>query len=414
MHKIGLAKERFATSKNSTLPLPYSSVSREPARLSALRLQTMPGQSKVDSTRSIVNLVAFLLVLNMTSNWLRWSWLRQALLLSLLPLTLVLLLSRTGGTLIKPTNTSTKDQQDEANIQGSVIVPAYHEALNMRPLVEQVFAALAKHGDMAKTTEIIIVDDNSRDGTVEAIESLKQEGYNVRVIVRTNENGLSSAVLRGFTEARGQNWVVMDADLQHPPSVVPEMLKALSTKPFALGTRYATGVQVDKDWGKIRRIISWGARSLARPLTSASDPMTGFFGLRKDLVCLVLFNTSISTFGLRRANSCVLVPHGQAYQPNWIQDRTGTPAQDFGTSVSDNRRSFQFLQTCAWRIQIIVQGHGSIRVSSSESVFVAASHLVADIRGSVTCCWHRFCLVPWEIRTGCIHRKSYRDNAQDA
>lgn len=54
--------------------------------------------------------------------------------------------------------------------------------------------------------------------------------------------------------------------------------------PFALGTRYGEGVSMSRDWPLYRRIISWGARSLARPLTSASDPMSGFFGIKKDYV----------------------------------------------------------------------------------------------------------------------------------
>lgn len=62
--------------------------------------------------------------------------------------------------------------------------------------------------------EVIIVDDNSRDGSVENVQSLQQEGYNVRIIVRTSERGLSSAVVRGFQEAIGDNMLCMDADLQ--------------------------------------------------------------------------------------------------------------------------------------------------------------------------------------------------------
>ena len=98
----------------------------------------------------------------------------------------------------------------------------------------------------------------------------------------------------------------MDADLQHPPESVPDFLEALDDpslsidptskevitktiaeemKPkFALGTRYAKGYEMDKDWPFYRRVISWGARLLSRPLTNAQDPMGGFFALRKDLV----------------------------------------------------------------------------------------------------------------------------------
>ncbi|KAI0071601.1 hypothetical protein K474DRAFT_1668834 [Panus rudis PR-1116 ss-1] len=167
----------------------------------------------------------------------------------------------------------------------SVIVPAYKENANLRPLVTRIFNALRRVDSPipAEQVEIIVVDDNSRDGSVETVQKLQQEGYNVRIIVRTTERGLSSAVVRGFQEAMGDNMLCMDADLQHPPEYVPTMLAALSpSHTFVLGTRYGKGVEMDKDWPVHRRIISAGARVLALPLTTASDPMTGFFGIRKE------------------------------------------------------------------------------------------------------------------------------------
>jgi dolichol-phosphate mannosyltransferase len=75
---------------------------------------------------------------------------------------------------------------------------------------------------------------------------------------------------------------------QHPPEYVPAMLASLSpTHTFVLGTRYGKGVEMDKDWPLYRRIISSGARVLALPLTTASDPMSGFFGIRKESVSIV-------------------------------------------------------------------------------------------------------------------------------
>lgn len=164
-------------------------------------------------------------------------------------------------------------------IENSVIVPAYHEKLNIRPLTTRLFSALGNE-DSVKT-ELIFVDDNSQDGSVEEVDILKKEGYNVNIIVRTDQRGLSSAVLKGFDEAKGEYLICMDADLQHPPENVPQLLKLLRSHPFVLGTRYAPGVGIDKDWPLYRRIISSGARAMAKPLTTASDPMSGFFGLQK-------------------------------------------------------------------------------------------------------------------------------------
>ncbi|KAH3676041.1 hypothetical protein WICMUC_002337 [Wickerhamomyces mucosus] len=164
-------------------------------------------------------------------------------------------------------------------IENSIIVPAYHEKLNIRPLTTRVFAALGNED--SKKTEIIFVDDNSKDGSVEEVQTLQKEGYNVSIIVRTAERGLSSAVLRGFVESNGEYLVCMDADLQHPPESIPDFLKTLRNHPFVIGTRYAAGVGIDKDWPLYRRVISGGARLLALPLTSVSDPMSGYFGLHK-------------------------------------------------------------------------------------------------------------------------------------
>ncbi len=101
-------------------------------------------------------------------------------------------------------------------IHYSVIVPAFRENGNIRPLVTRIFAALGRVDSPvpAEQVEIIIVDDNSRDGSVESVQELQREGYNVRIVVRTTERGLSSAVVRGFQEAIGDNMLCMDADLQ--------------------------------------------------------------------------------------------------------------------------------------------------------------------------------------------------------
>ena len=154
----------------------------------------------------------------------------------------------------------------------------------------RLFKALP--AEQARQTEILIIDDNSGDNTSEEIDKLKEQGYNVHLHVRTLERGLSSAVLHGFTMAHGTKLLVMDADMQHPPETVPALLDALGNGGdvqadgplFALGTRYGKGVEMDKDWPIYRRIISWGARMLSRPLTNAEDPMGGFFALKKELV----------------------------------------------------------------------------------------------------------------------------------
>lgn len=177
-----------------------------------------------------------------------------------------------------------------AGVVYSIVVPAYKEVDNVQPLIRQVFDALKKK-DLYERTEMIIVDDNSRDGTEEKVKEMAQSGYPVQIIVRTTERGLSSAVLRGFREARGRVLCCMDADLQHPPESVPALLLAIDSSAapaptatvFAIGTRYGAGASgaIDPNWPLYRRIISNGARLLARPLTALSDPMTGFFVINR-------------------------------------------------------------------------------------------------------------------------------------
>jgi len=117
---------------------------------------------------------------------------------------------------IRTRATATLNKTADAEITHSIIVPAYKEKLNLRPLTTRLFAAFADSESPipAENVELIIVDDNSRDGSVEEVEALHNEGYNVRIIVRTNERGLSSAVVRGFKEAKGDAMICMDADLQ--------------------------------------------------------------------------------------------------------------------------------------------------------------------------------------------------------
>ena len=169
----------------------------------------------------------------------------------------------------------------------SIVVPAYKECGNLKPLTERVSAAMEKAGLPKGSFEIVIVDDNSRDGSVEAVAELKKRGFAVEILVRTTERGLSSAVIHGIRNSSGAKIMVMDADLQHPPESVPLLFRAFERKngrvEFVLGTRYGAGVSIDKDWPVHRRIISWGARILARPLTPLSDPMSGFFALRRDV-----------------------------------------------------------------------------------------------------------------------------------
>jgi len=162
--------------------------------------------------------------------------------------------------------------------QVSLIIPTINEALNLPELLRQIDAAL-----VGRPYEAMVIDDGSTDDTPAVCEKLKQT-YPVQLIVRNPpKDGLSGAVLHGFTLAQGEYLVVMDADLQHPPAKIPELIKVLeSGADFALGSRYMPGGSTGQKWGLFRQVNSRVATLLARPFAGQiSDPMSGFFALKR-------------------------------------------------------------------------------------------------------------------------------------
>ncbi|ALU12083.1 dolichol monophosphate mannose synthase [Ignicoccus islandicus DSM 13165] len=171
----------------------------------------------------------------------------------------------------------------------SIVIPTYNEKENVEVLLEKLKDILEKENI---DYEIIIVDDNSPDGTAEAARRRARElgiEDKVKVIVRKNERGLSSAVLRGFEKAEGDVIVVMDADLQHPPEVVPKLVRKIVEEncDIVVATRYSKEGGI-KEWSPIRKIISKGASILSWILLpksrGLSDPMSGFFAIKKNVI----------------------------------------------------------------------------------------------------------------------------------
>ncbi|AOV17736.1 hypothetical protein BJI67_12350 [Acidihalobacter aeolianus] len=166
----------------------------------------------------------------------------------------------------------------------SVIVPTYNERDNAAALLQRTLDAF---GQIPEPAELLIVDDDSPDGTAAAMEAeatARRAGDRVRVITRTTDKGLAKAVSAGFAAASGDVVAVMDADLSHPPELLPELLAAVRKgADVAIASRYVSGGGTE-GWPLKRRIISRGACWMARPLTPIRDSTSGFFALRKEVL----------------------------------------------------------------------------------------------------------------------------------
>ncbi|MBI2143978.1 polyprenol monophosphomannose synthase [Candidatus Woesearchaeota archaeon] len=177
----------------------------------------------------------------------------------------------------------------------SIVIPTYNERGNIEKLVPEIFQSCSS---LNAAVGVVIVDDNSPDGTGKAAEELCK-GYNLKVIHRSGKLGLASAVIKGFSESGSEIVGVMDADLSHPPSVLPKLIKPIldNEADLVIGSRYAKGGGVEV-WPWHRRLISRIATALAYPFTRAKDPMSGLFFLRKRAIDGVELNAKGYKIGL--------------------------------------------------------------------------------------------------------------------
>jgi dolichol-phosphate mannosyltransferase len=158
----------------------------------------------------------------------------------------------------------------------SIIIPTLNEAENIYPLLTRIFET-AK--DAGLSIEVVFVDDNSKDGTREQIRGW-QRAHPVNLICREGKEGLASAVIEGARTARGGIAVVMDADLSHPPEMLPELVGLIQagTHDMVIGSRYTAGGSTP-DWPWSRKLASRLATIPARILSDPQDPMAGFFAV---------------------------------------------------------------------------------------------------------------------------------------
>ncbi len=162
----------------------------------------------------------------------------------------------------------------------TIVVPTFREAENIENLVVAVNQVMVE-SDLAY--ELLIVDDNSEDGTGVVVAHLGSD-YPVRLIERKDkQRDLSASVLDGISEAVNEMIVVMDADLSHPPAAIPKMAELLKNgdADFVIGSRYISGGSFDRQWDFWRLLNSRLATLMVKPLLKCSDPMSGYFAFYK-------------------------------------------------------------------------------------------------------------------------------------
>ncbi len=164
--------------------------------------------------------------------------------------------------------------------QISIVIPTYNERDNLPILIDEIFTTISDCKEI--DLEIIVVDDNSPDGTGTVAEELSKT-YPLKVIHRKGKLGLGSAVMEGFCGSKREYMGVMDADLSHDPAILAEMIRSLNDYDIVIGSRFDEGSSVE-NWRFDRKVISKAGVWLAGNLTKVSDPLSGYFVLKREVL----------------------------------------------------------------------------------------------------------------------------------
>ena len=173
-------------------------------------------------------------------------------------------------------------EQDAPRPSVWVILPTYNEAENLERLVAAI------RDRLPEVSRVLVVDDNSPDGTGEIADRLAAEHPEVEVLHRARKQGLGPAYIAGFRQALagGAELIVeMDADFSHDPAYLPQLLRAAEDADLVIGSRYVPGGGVT-EWGPIRRFISRGGSAYARTALGLDvrDLTGGFKVIRREVL----------------------------------------------------------------------------------------------------------------------------------
>lgn len=177
----------------------------------------------------------------------------------------------------------------------SVVLPTYNESGNIGELISQVHHYAGKD-----LLEVIVVDDNSPDGTGEIVKELQKKYKNLRLVKRINESGLPSAIWRGISEAKGNVIVWLDCDMSHPPEVIPRLLEHIPAYDIVCASRYVKGGKDTRSY--IRVLASKIVNILADIILGLriKDLTSGFYAVKKDIFTKVkLMRTGFAEYCIR-------------------------------------------------------------------------------------------------------------------
>ncbi|MGD0890641.1 MAG: polyprenol monophosphomannose synthase [Terracidiphilus sp.] len=183
-----------------------------------------------------------------------------------------------------------ESEQHPAREKLALVIPTLSEAENIGGLLDHVRSVL---DPLNIPYEIIVVDDDSPDRTGEVVSAIAKEDPRVRLLVRKGERGLSGAVLYGWKHTDAAILGVMDADLQHPPELLPKLIAAIDAgRDLAIGSRYTHGGATG-EWSRSRKFFSsaavWATWPIQHSGIRAEDPMSGFFMVRRRCVDNITF-----------------------------------------------------------------------------------------------------------------------------
>ena len=166
----------------------------------------------------------------------------------------------------------------------SIVLPTYNERENLPSITDEIASLLKR----IVKYEIIIVDDNSPDGTGRIADELSKNNGNVKVVYRPGKMGLSSALIDGIKVANGDIVVVLDSDLQHPPKLLHTLLDEIANGgDLVIASRYVNGGCINR-WTKWRKIVSKCATLFVHVslpnIKGVKDPLSGYFVFRRSFV----------------------------------------------------------------------------------------------------------------------------------